>query len=337
MSIIRKDLSVNSVALIKNYADDDLCHAFETYLLELRQKNLADNSIMAYQGDLLQFFEFLMNYAGGKIALDNLNHLKIRDFRSFLAHKKQQSVSATSLVRFLSSIRSFFEFLERHNLAKNAMVQMVQNPKKQKKLPRPASEKDITAIFDMVKQSQASGESSWESTRDLALFMLLYGSGLRISEALNLQVSDVLAASDSLSIIGKGDKQRVVPLLPIVKTMLNRLIQSCIFTKNNDSAPVFCGKKGKQLSARVAQLNLATIRKKLHLPDDLTPHALRHSFATHLLAQGGNLRQIQELLGHESIKATQIYTQLAVDDMVQEYQHTHPRQKTIQRNNKAKI
>ena len=228
---------------------------------------------------MLQFFEFLMNYAGGKIALDNLNHLKIRDFRSFLAYKKQQSVSATSLVRFLSSIRSFFEFLERHDLAKNAMVQMVQNPKKQKKLPRPASEKDITAIFDMVKQSDSNGKIGWENIRDLALFMLLYGSGLRISEALNLQVSDVFAASDSLSIIGKGNKQRIVPLLPNVKQTLHQLIQSCIFTKNNDAAPLFCGKKGKQLSARVAQLNLAAIRKKLHLPDDLTPHALRHSFA----------------------------------------------------------
>ncbi|MCH9852940.1 MAG: tyrosine recombinase XerC [Alphaproteobacteria bacterium] len=333
MSIIKKDLSENAANLIRNYADDNLCQAFETYLLELKQKNLADNSIIAYQGDLLQFFEFLMNYAGGKIALDNLNHLKIRDFRSFLAHKKQQSVSATSLVRFLSSIRSFFEFLERHDLAKNAMVQMVQNPKKQKKLPRPASEKDITAIFDMVKQNQTNGENVWENCRDLALFMLLYGSGLRISEALNLQVSDVLTATDSLSIIGKGSKQRFVPLLPIVKDMLNRLIQSCIFTKNDDSAPLFCGKKGNRLSARMAQLKLAAIRKKLHLSDDLTPHALRHSFATHLLAQGGNLRQIQELLGHESIKATQIYTQLAIDDMMQEYQHTHPRQRVDIKNN----
>ncbi len=327
MSIVRKNLSEDAINLIKIYADDDLCHAFETYLLELKQKNLADNTIGAYQGDLLQFFEFLMNYAGGKIALDNLNHLKIRDFRSFLAYKKQQSVSATSLVRFLSSIRSFFEFLERHGLAKNAMVQMVQNPKKQKKLPRPASEKDINSIFDMVRESPKSGENLWESTRDLALFMLLYGSGLRISEALNLTVSDVLTATDSLSIVGKGNKQRIVPLLPNVKQTLHQLIQSCIFTKNNDTAPLFCGKKGKQLSARVAQLNLALIRKKLHLPDDLTPHALRHSFATHLLAQGGNLRQIQELLGHESIKATQIYTQLEIDDMMKEYGHTHPRQR----------
>ncbi len=324
MSVIKKTSSEILAEPIKNYALDDLHQAFANYIAELQQKNHSEHTVLAYQRDLSQFFEFLMKYAGGKISLDNLNQLHMRDFRSFLAYKKQQGLSPSSLVRFLSSIRNFFEFLTRHDLALNDVLEMVQSPKKHKKLPRPVSKQDIEKIFAYIQEN--SGESqNWENLRDIALLMLLYGAGLRISEALSLRVMDMMHAQDSLRIIGKGNKERMVPLLPKVKEVILQAIQACPFTQL-EQAFVFYGKKGHVLSARVAQLHLAKIRNILHLPETLTPHAFRHSFATHLLNEGGNLRQIQELLGHESIASTQIYTQLATEDMMQEYYQTHPRQ-----------
>ena len=309
--------------VVSRYMDENLQQAFQDYLYELQQQDMALNTQLAYQSDLLQFFAFLQDYLGQKIDFATLATLKTRDFRSFMAHKKQQGVTASSLVRFLSAIRNFHKFLARHQLGDNQALQMLQNPKKQKKLPRPVGTKNIEAILSFLDTDNY--KTKWEKPRDKALFLLLYGAGLRISEALNLSVADVEQADDRLRILGKGNKERLVPLLPIVKQALLLAISACPFANHAD-APVFNSKQGKRFSPRLAQMRFAEIRRQLQLPESFTPHALRHSFATHLLGKGGNLRQIQELLGHESIAATQTYTQLETEDVLQEYYGTHPRQ-----------
>ena len=306
------------------YTDSSLYQIIEQYFANLGQQNLADNTIIAYQNDLQQFFTFLMQHEGKKITLTDLEQLKPRNFRAFLAFKQQSGVNAPSLARFLSAIKKFFNWLERHQFIKTTHLDALKTPKISKKIPKPIHQIDIKRIIEQCLFDSHGKKPNWQKYRDKALFMLLYGAGLRISEAIHLNVGHIQQADDYLMILGKGNKERMVPLLPLIREALLYIIEICPYTIQND-APLFCGAKGNRISPRIAQLKIAEIRKELNLPETVTPHAFRHSFATHLLNKGGNLREIQELLGHESITATQIYTKVETDDIINEYHHTHPR------------
>ncbi len=306
------------------YIDTSLAKIFHDYLVMLQQKNLAKNTLNAYKSDLQQFLQFFMQHYGKRICLDDLNKITIKDFRSFLAYKRKTGMNPSSLARSLSSIRGFFIWLAREGWVENTAVEVMQSPKKAKNIPRPVSPLDVKHIIEKCVPTNINTTTNWQNLRDQALFMLLYGSGLRISEALGLNAGIFQQASDCFNVLGKGNKTRQVPLLPIVKDSVMLAIHANPYYRNHES-PVFCGVKGERMSPRIAQLRIKEIRRELKLPDSLTPHALRHSFATHLLGKGANLREVQELLGHSSIASTQIYTKIETDDLLDEYHNTHPR------------
>jgi integrase/recombinase XerC len=260
---------------------------------------------------------------GGAPSLAQLARLTPADVRAFMAARRAGGAGNRSLMRQLAGARSFARFLEREGKGKVAALAAVRTPKLPKTLPKPLA---ASAAKRVVDAELRAGETRapWIVARDAAVLALLYGAGLRVSEALGLKRRDVDAASDAITVTGKGNKTRMVPLLPQV----NRLIASYVALCPVDpgpGGPLFIGARGGPLKPRVVQLAMARLRGALGLPDSATPHALRHSFATHLLARGGDLRAIQELLGHASLSTTQIYTAVDSDRLLDVYASTHPR------------
>lgn len=289
------------------------------------ERGLAGKTLEAYERDLRQFTLFLSSHQGESVTCNMLEELTVRDFRSFLARRRNGGASSRSLARTLSALRSFFRYLNRREIIKNQAVFAVQMPKIPHSVPKPLSEIKAGAVMNGADLVQRAGADPWVLARDSAVLLLLYGSGLRISEALNLNRIDAPSKTkDVLRIKGKGGKERIVPVLPIAIEAIETYLPLCPYEQQGD-APLFLGEKGKRLSPRIIQLVMQRLRGALGLSDTATPHALRHSFATHLLGNGGDLREIQELLGHANLSTTQIYTEVDKKHLLKTYLGAHPR------------
>ena len=250
--------------------------------------------------------------------------LQARDVRGFLAARRSEGVGSRSLSRTLSALRMFYKFLERRGYGKNDAIRAVSLPKLPHSVPKPLTAPKATALVDGADIASPDAPE-WILARDTAVLALLYGSGLRISEALSLQRKDApIKGRDMLRVTGKGNKTRVVPVLPLVREAVERYLALCPLQLGSDD-PLFVGARGKQLSPRIIQLRIAGARAALGLPETATPHALRHSFATHLLGAGADLRSIQELLGHASLSTTQGYTEVDRAHLLKTYDSAHPR------------
>ena len=266
--------------------------AFTNWLGNLKEvRNLSDNTLISYKHDVKSFIEFISTHTGSEVSIKYLNNMKISDFRSFLSYLRNKDISSTSIARIISSLKSFFNYLLNTNLIESTVVQSLRTPKQKKSLPRPISSE---LAIETIKHAQDMEKEKWIGLRNKSILMLLYGCGLRISEALNLNFEDI-NENDYLIIKGKGNKERMVPLMDYVKNHIENYIHECPKNFMKDD-PLFVGKRLDRLSPRIIQYVLEKIRHNLSLPETATPHALRHSFATHLLNSGGDLRTIQELL-----------------------------------------
>ncbi|QGZ96911.1 Tyrosine recombinase XerC [Terricaulis silvestris] len=286
------------------------------------ERRFAANSTEAYERDVSAFLDFLQSHLGGEPDAQALAELEPRDLRAYLAFRRQgpDALGDRSISRALAAIRSFYRYLERRHSVTNARLSLVRGPKLKRPLPRPVSE---AAARDLISEAQTAAGEEWIGARDAALVTLLYAAGLRISEALALDGGD-RPLPEMLRVVGKGGKERLVPLLAAARQAVERYAELCPFALTED-APLFRAARGGAMSPRMAQALMETLRGRLGLPSSATPHALRHSFATHLLANGGDLRAIQDLLGHESLSTTQAYTSVETQKILQSYRRAHPR------------
>jgi integrase/recombinase XerC len=287
------------------------------------ERRMSSKTLEAYRRDVVQFLAFLTNHFGAPATLKRLQKLTPADIRAFMAARRSEGLSSRSLMRQLAGTRSFARFLERNGKGKVGALAAVRTPKLPKTLPKPLPASAAKAIADADLRAGEAREK-WVLARDAAVLGLLYGAGLRISEALGLTRRDLAGSPDALTVTGKGNKTRMVPLLPAVLRLIADYLALCPYAVPPDG-PLFVGARGGPLSPRVVQFAMASLRGALGLPDSATPHALRHSFATHLLARGGDLRAIQDLLGHASLSTTQIYTAVDSERLLDVYASTHPR------------
>jgi integrase/recombinase XerC len=289
------------------------------------ERRMSAKTVEAYGRDASQFLGFLAGHLGGRISLATLRRLAPQDVRAFMASRRAAGIGSRSLMRGLAGARSFARFLERNGKGQVGALAAVRAPKVAKTLPKPLA---IAAAKRITETELRAGEdrAPWILARDAAVLALLYGSGLRISEALGLKRKEAPepGKGDVIIVTGKGNKKRMVPVLPRVLELIADYVALCPYDLPAD-APLFVGAKGGPLSPRIVQLAMAGLRGALGLPETATPHALRHSFATHLLARGGDLRSIQELLGHASLSTTQIYTEVDTERLLEVYRSTHPR------------
>ena len=285
-------------------------------------RRLAAKTVEAYERDVRQLLSFLTLHLGGAPGIADIADLKPADFRGFLAERRRAGAGARSMGRALAGVRSFFVFLERKGLANAAALKAIRTPKQPKTLPKPIA---APAARRMVDADEALDEEPWIAVRNAAVLSLLYGSGLRISEALGLTRAEApVDTVESLRVTGKGGKTRLVPVLGATREAVAEYLRRCPYALVEDG-PLFVGARGGPLSPRIIQIAVQRLRGALGLNETATPHALRHSFATHLLAAGGDLRAIQELLGHASLSTTQIYTAVESDRLIDIYQKAHPR------------
>ena len=295
--------------------------ALETWIAHLRAIGGASaNTCEAYRADVLGFLAFVQDYTGERAGLAALSRLGVRDMRAWMAHERDRGLGARSLARALSSVKGFVRWLAEREGFDPTAVLSTRAPKFRKKLPRPLAVDAARAMLDTV---DAQGRDDWIAARDVAVLTLLWGAGLRISEALSLTGSD-LPLGASLRITGKGGKERIVPLIPAARAAVEAYVRLCPFPPEPD-APLFRGARGGALNPRIVQKAMEQARAVLGLPASATPHALRHSFATHLLTAGGDLRAIQELLGHASLSTTQAYTAVDTARLMEVYARAHPR------------
>lgn len=299
----------------------DLTAAVADWLSWLEhERRGARHTIAAYRRDLGNFLAFTTGHLGDTLQLSDLEKMRAADFRAWLARRASEKRAKTSTARALSALRSFFRFLERSRKFSNPSLKIIRTPKLPRSLPKPLSEDEAA---DAVARIGDMAAEPWIGVRDAALISLLYGCGLRIDEALSLE-RRAAPFDDLLRIKGKGNKERVVPVLPAVSDAIARYLAACPFRlQPND--PLFVGARGKRLQAGVVQRQMRKLRGYLGLPETATPHALRHSFATHLLSDGGDLRAIQELLGHASLSTTQRYTAVDEAQLMKVYAKAHPR------------
>ena len=310
---------------IERSARPDLAAAVARWRRWLADERRASaHTLDAYGRDLAGFLGFLAEHLGGQPGLADLGALRTADFRSWLARRAGDGLSAASRARALSVVRGFFRFLDREGLAHNPALAALRTPKQQRPAPRPLTVDQARAAVEAVGEL---GSTPWIGKRDRALIALLYGAGLRIGEALGLDRGALPSAGRgdaAIVITGKGDKQRVVPLLAVVRAAIADYLAACPYEVGDDG-PLFVGARGGRLNASVVQARLRMLRGFLGLPANATPHALRHSFATHLLAEGGDLRTIQELLGHASLSTTQRYTEVDAESLLRVYHAAHPK------------
>lgn len=303
----------------------DVLAMVDTWRRWLRvEKAASAHTRRAYEGDVTRFLTFLAVHLGRAPALTDLGDLGLSDLRAYLAHRARSGASIVSRARGLSGVRSLFAFLDREGVLHAPAVWATRQPKRPHTLPRPLSEPDTHAVLDTVAEIAVE---SWVQARDRALLVLLYGSGLRLGEALGLNIGDLPPLDRDgavLTVLGKGSKQRTVPLIAPVRQALGAYLDLVPFARTKD-APVFRGIRGGRLDQAVAGKQMRQARHLLGLPETATPHALRHSCATHLLAHGGDLRTIQELLGHASLSTTQKYTEVEASQLLAVYDRAHPR------------
>lgn len=275
------------------------------------ERRYSKHTLDAYFRDLAQFFDFF----DSPMKIRELGSLEVRDFRRYLSYLAAEKFeNKSSIARKISTLKNFFKWLDNNDYVKNSAITVISSPRRNKVLPK-AMEVDDT--FKFLKESEFWEKKSWQGLRDKAIFTLLYGCGLRISEALSLNTGDI-HNNNFLRIKGKGNKERIVPLLPVVIENIKAYLTECPYELKNGDA-LFLGARGERLSPRIIQRQMQKIRAYLGLADNLTPHALRHSFATHLLAEGTDLRSIQELLGHASLTTTQRYTDVQTEMLHKEY------------------
>jgi len=286
------------------------------------ERRASPHTLAAYRRDLGAFLSFLAQHLGKPACLADLAILTRADFRAWLAARSAGGLQASSTARALSVVRNLFRFLAKHGRAGNASLSTVRTPRLPRAVPKALTADEAETALD------AAGGRSWIAKRDMAILALLYGCGLRLGEALSLNRRDAPRAGggevQTLVVMGKGRKQRTVPVLPGVAAAVADYLAACPHGGDPDS-PLFCGARGARLNPRLVQLRLEQLRGDLSLPDSATPHALRHSFATHLLAGGGDLRAIQELLGHASLSTTQRYTEVDSAALLAVYDKAHPR------------
>ncbi|ACM37977.1 site-specific tyrosine recombinase XerC [Allorhizobium ampelinum S4] len=303
-------------------AAPDLMAERQNWLASLSgQRRLADHTLTAYERDTRQFLGFLTGYFGGPPSIDDIKALRPSDLRAFLSSRRKEGAGARSLGRHLAGVRSLLRYLERKGLVNAAGAGAIRSPKQPKSLPKPLS---AAQALTVVAAETQLNEEPWIAARDAAVFALLYGCGLRISEALDLTPADIVATTTTLRVTGKGNKTRLVPLLPIVRQAVESYQSLCPYHLPA-TEPLFRGARGGKLQQGIIQREMQRLRSALGLPDTATPHALRHSFATHLLSGGGDLRTIQELLGHASLSTTQIYTGVDSARLLDVYDRAHPR------------
>ena len=294
----------------------------QAWLAALRHERRASvHTLRAYGDDLARFLSFLAEHKGRTPDERMLAKLLPTDIRAFITRRRSEGLGARGVQRALAAVRSFFRHLAREGILDNAAPRAVRTPRIARTLPRPLSERDAARTLDEAGENDVE----WLGARDTALLTLLYGAGLRISEALSLKRGDAPFGA-SLRVIGKGRKERSVPVLPAVRDAVEHYASLVPFSGERDGA-LFLSRRGKPMSAREAQALMQKLRGRLGLSERATPHALRHSFATHLLANGGDLRAVQELLGHSSLSTTQTYTEIDTKKMMEVYERSHPRGK----------
>ena len=301
----------------------DLRSAVEDWQNWLRgERRAALNTRTAYLGDLTRFLEFLMGHLGGRPTLASLADLRPADFRAWLAAQAARGVSRSTSARGLSVVRGFYRWLAKAGLVDNPAVAALKTPRVPRPVPKALTVEEARDLLDSVPES---ARAPWIGKRDAAVIALLYGCGLRIGEALSLARREApTPGQEALTVTGKGGKERAVPLLPVVIEAIQDYIEACPHALAPEG-PLFVGLRGKALGPRTIQARMAELRLRLGLPETASPHALRHSFATHLLAGGGDLRQIQELLGHASLSTTQRYTDVDAAGLLAVYERAHPR------------
>lgn len=304
-------------------ARSDLIAARNDWLSTLgNERRLAALTLEAYERDTRQFFAFLTGHLGGAPAIADISDLRPVDLRAFLAHRRQAGAGPRTLARALAAIRSFLRYLEKRGQASAAGAKALRAPKQPRSLPKPLSANDARKVVSAHGQL---AEEPWIAARNAAVLTLLYGCGLRISEALGLDGSALANGAESaLRVTGKGGKTRLVPVIPAASQAVAAYRKLCPYHLEAGS-PLFRGAKGGALAPAIVQREMKNMRSALGLPDTATPHALRHSFATHLLGRGGDLRTIQELLGHASLSTTQIYTGVDTARLLEIYEAAHPR------------
>ncbi len=295
--------------------------ALERWLAELASvAGRSENTVAAYRLDARGFLEFIQDYEGEALGVDAIARLDTRTMRAWMAHERGRGLSARSLARALSAVKGFVAWMAERDGFDPTDVLMRRAPRSRARLPRPLEKDSARSLLEAVGKHS---RTPWVALRDHAVALLLYGCGLRISEALGLQGAD-LPLGETLRIRGKGRKERLVPVVPVARQAVAAYVDACPFEIGGNE-PVFRGVRGGALSPRQVQKLMATVRTQLGLPPSATPHAMRHSFATHLLDAGGDLRTIQDLLGHASLSTTQAYTAVDATRLMEIYEAAHPR------------
>lgn len=301
----------------------DLKDVVEQWLVWLRhERRAAANTLEAYLSDVTGFIVFVNKHTGSCVDIAALAGLTLADFRAWLAHEAARGLDAASRARAVAAVRGLFRWMDREGLAANSAIGLLRTPRSSRRLPRPMAE---IAAAGLLESSGAAPQEVWIGHRDKALFTLLYGAGLRLGEALGLDCGDILGR-DAITVRGKGGKQRMVPLLPMVKGAVDAYLSACPWPEGTNRA-LFVGARGGRLDPAVAERQMRRLRGSLGLPESATPHALRHSFATHMLAGGADLRTLQDLLGHSSLSTTQNYTKVENSALAATYRSAHPRAK----------
>lgn len=285
-------------------------------------KNYSSHTATAYETDIRDFLKFYEDFSGTPPFPRDLSRADTLCFRSYLANRQRRGLSHKSTARALSSLRGFYKYLARTHGIKNDSIGLISSPKVPRKLSKAIDTIDVENMRGAIRDIDVA--EPWLAARDWALVVLLFGCGLRISEALSLRNIDVRSNPDVLRIVGKGNKERLVPVLPVVWSAIDKYINVRPFG-NSPNDELFRSVRGLPMSPRMAQKVVENLRHYLQLPDYVTPHALRHTFATALLADGADLRTLQELLGHSSLSTTQLYTKVNMAEITNIYAHAHPR------------
>jgi integrase/recombinase XerC len=284
------------------------------------ERRAAAKTVETYSRDIAAFLGFLTRHIGEDPTADILAALRPADIRAWLAHEAAHGAGNATRARKLSALATFFRYLHKRENIENTAIALISRPRAKKPLPRALTPQDARAVADNIGDA---ADAPFVQARDTALTCLLYGAGLRINEALSLNIADIPTAGNALRVTGKGNKQRIVPLLPAIRAALETYLK--LHPNPQRAEPLFLGTRGARLNAGVVQKTLRDFRRLAGLPEHATPHALRHSFATHLLAGGADLRSIQELLGHASLSTTQRYTDVDTAQLMDVWRDTHPR------------
>jgi integrase/recombinase XerC len=277
------------------------------------------HTVRAYEATAHRLIDFLGHYRGEPIDSPGLNAVAAQDLRAFLADRRASGLGSSSTARELSGVRAFLKYAAEQS-GRHVQLPRTRAPKRPRTLPRPAAPEDAV---ELAENAAEAASAPWIGARDLAILLLLYGAGLRVAEAMSL-TAVIMPIGATLRITGKRSKMRVVPIVPAVREAIENYVRECPYPLSGET-PLFVGARGGPLNPDLVRRAVAEARRRLGLPDTLTPHALRHSFATHLLARGADLRALQELLGHASLSSTQIYTAVDAARLLDVYRHAHPR------------